>query len=163
MDKYYYEIDVYADGSSQPNPGPSGFAIYIVDTQTGNPLLEECFYIGQNTIVKAEYLAMIYALEIVRKKFTCRKVNVFSDNLVAVKQANKLFKVKTSSLNKYFLKIRQLSDNYFREGVEFLHTSEATGKKSSFQNKWHKICDKNAKKVVKTKIPFIDINNLFEA
>ncbi len=153
----YYEVDIYTDGSSRPNPGPSGIAIRIIDPLTDAVLFENAGYVGTTTIVKAEYYAVIHGLEVARREFTCRKVNLFSDNLIVVKQINKMFRVKTESLDPFFLRTRKLIDNYFKEGVEILHVSEAD-LIPSFKREYHKYCDEKAKMAVKNRKPVVKIS-----
>ncbi|GAE91414.1 RNase H [Gracilibacillus boraciitolerans JCM 21714] len=53
-------IEVYTDGASKGNPGPSGIGIYI---KQGENQIEEYHYIGVYTNHEAEFLAVIKALE----------------------------------------------------------------------------------------------------
>ena len=153
---YYYEVDIYTDASSQPSPGPSGIAVRIVDPKSGRILFEEAGYIGQTTSNRAEYTAIIFALDKARG-ITCRKANLISDNMLAVKQIEKIFKVQSPALNPLFLKARNLIDNYYKEGVSVKHLSEA-GVIPSFDYRHHQYCDQRAKNAANNRSPILKVN-----
>ena len=53
--------EIYIDGASRGNPGPSGVGVVFVDGQR-QPLHRFSKSVGQTTNNVAEYLALIYAL-----------------------------------------------------------------------------------------------------
>lgn len=55
-------IEIYVDGGSRGNPGPSGVGVVILDAG-GKRLKEISKYIGETTNNIAEYNALIYGLE----------------------------------------------------------------------------------------------------
>jgi len=55
-------IEIYVDGGSRGNPGPSGVGVVILDA-AGKRLKEISKYIGETTNNIAEYNALLYGLE----------------------------------------------------------------------------------------------------
>jgi len=56
------KIEIYVDGGSRGNPGPSGVGVVILDA-SGKRLKEISKYIGEATNNIAEYNALLYGLE----------------------------------------------------------------------------------------------------
>jgi len=56
------KIEIYVDGGSRGNPGPSGVGVVILDAK-GKRLKEISRYIGETTNNIAEYNALLYGLE----------------------------------------------------------------------------------------------------
>ena len=56
------KIEIYVDGGSRGNPGPSGVGVVILDAG-GKRLKEISKYIGETTNNIAEYNALLYGLE----------------------------------------------------------------------------------------------------
>ena len=56
------KIEIYVDGGSRGNPGPSGVGVVILDS-SGKRLKEISKYIGETTNNIAEYNALLYGLE----------------------------------------------------------------------------------------------------
>ena len=56
------QIEIYVDGGSRGNPGPSGVGVVILDAG-GKRLKDISKYIGETTNNIAEYSALLYGLE----------------------------------------------------------------------------------------------------
>lgn len=56
-------IEVYIDGSSVGNPGPSGVGVVFMDGNRPTPRRQFSAYVGETTNNVAEYLALIYAFQ----------------------------------------------------------------------------------------------------
>lgn len=107
-------LQVYTDGGSKGNPGPSaiGVACFIDGTRVAAFRRD----IGVATNNEAEYTALIEALErIVEWKKSddtvlqkVDKIECFSDSRLMVNQVKGLFKVKESRIREFILKIRGL-------------------------------------------------------
>jgi ribonuclease HI len=91
---------MYCDGASRGNPGKSGIgiAINLTDENTGekrNYRISE--YIGIATNNVAEYSALIKGLE-KAKSLGIRKIIIFLDSELLVRQINGIYKVKNKNL-----------------------------------------------------------------
>lgn len=85
------QLEIYIDGASRGNPGPSGIGVIICD---GNKVLENISsYIGNTTNNIAEYTALIYGLqEALILKAERLKIN--TDSQLLYRQLKKEYKVK---------------------------------------------------------------------
>jgi len=90
------EVNLYADGGSRGNPGPSasGFVVLNMDGQT---VVKKGVYLGITTNNQAEYQALKLGLEEV-KRMGVRDVHVYMDSLLVVNQMLGIFKVKNRDL-----------------------------------------------------------------
>ena len=94
------EIHVYADGCCRGNPGASAIGFSIYD-EHGNLICEHKQCIGEATNNKAEYMAIIRALEIATGHCR-RKAFVYSDSEVVVRQINGTNRIKVPHLLELF-------------------------------------------------------------
>jgi len=90
------EIVIYTDGGSRGNPGPAAAAFILTD-KTGNRLQANALFLGEATNNVAEYTGILKALQ-AAKQIGARKVAVFSDSELLVKQINGQYKVKSEQL-----------------------------------------------------------------
>ena len=92
----YINIHVYTDGACRKNPGPAAIGIVFLDSK-GNFIAEHKECIGNSTNNRAEYIAIIRALELSTKY--CRKmVSIFCDSELVVNQINGTYAIKNSEL-----------------------------------------------------------------
>ena len=87
---------IHIDGASRGNPGEAGFGIHVED-ESGNPVAELHGYLGQATNNVAEYQALIHALRYALAK-GARRVKIFSDSELIVRQVAGVYKVKHPSM-----------------------------------------------------------------
>jgi len=101
-------VTIYAhtDGASRGNPGESGIGIVLHD-EKGTVLYSGSGYIGKTTNNVAEYEALLACLRKVRS-LDCRKLVVYSDSELMVRQIRGEYKVKDKALRVYFGKVREL-------------------------------------------------------
>jgi ribonuclease HI len=88
-------LEIYIDGASKGNPGPSGIGVVICrGTET---LKNISSYIGHATNNIAEYTALIYALQeaLILK---AEVINIKTDSQLLARQLNKIYKVKHENL-----------------------------------------------------------------
>jgi len=106
-------LNVFTDGGSKGNPGAAsiGGVFYIKDKK----IFQFNQSIGIATNNDAEYKALIYALEEIKKQkenlitnFKVEKIEFYSDSRLLVNQVNGFFKVKNGKIKEYILKIRML-------------------------------------------------------
>lgn len=88
-------LDIYIDGASKGNPGPSGIGVVIC--QNGETIKNLSSYIGNATNNVAEYTALIYALEeaLILK---AEELNINTDSQLLHRQLKKVYKVKNPNI-----------------------------------------------------------------
>ncbi len=99
------ELTIYTDGASRNNPGEAGAGVYIL--RDGEPFESIARYLGTTTNNIAEYTAAIIALEHAAKA-GAKKVRLFADSELMVKQINGLYKVKNEGLKPLHTKVKGL-------------------------------------------------------
>ena len=90
------ELTIYSDGASRGNPGEGGAGIVLED-RDGKEVTTHQRYLGLVTNNVAEYQALLIALD-VAKEFHAKKIRVFLDSELIVRQLNGEYKVKNSNL-----------------------------------------------------------------
>ena len=93
--------EVYIDGASRGNPGPSGIGVVFFEPSSTTGKLEHVKqfsrYVGETTNNVAEYLGLIYALqEALREGYTA--VNVKTDSQLLARQMSGQYQVKNGQL-----------------------------------------------------------------
>ena len=93
-------INIFIDGASRGNPGPSGIGIVFCDDQ--DKVVKKLFkFIGNTTNNVAEYSALIYAMqEALMDKYD--EVKVKSDSELLTRQLTGEYKVKNDNLRPYY-------------------------------------------------------------
>jgi ribonuclease HI len=106
-EKKLSSVDLYTDGASRGNPGPSGIGYCIKKNK--EIIFEKGYDIGIFTNNQAEYLALIISILEIKKNFPDVKIiNFYSDSLLLIKQINQEYKIKNEKLiyfNKFIKKI----------------------------------------------------------
>lgn len=123
---------IYVDGASRNNPGPSGAGVYIIKDK--KPFLRKGFFLGTKTNNQAEYLALALAAFFVKseerinnseKNTNNSQISIISDSELMVKQMKGLYKVKNPEL----LKIKNLIDSLLKGSpATFKHVLRANNK-----------------------------------
>ena len=93
-------IEIYVDGGSRGNPGPSGVGVVILDAN-GKRLKEVSKYIGEATNNIAEYNALLYGLE-EALMLRIDEIVVNLDSELVVKQLAGDYRVKDPGLKPLF-------------------------------------------------------------
>lgn len=106
-------IDIYIDGASKGNPGPSGVGVIIC--QDEHVLKNISCFIGEATNNVAEYTALIYALE-EALLFKADSVSIKTDSQLLHRQVTGAYKIKEPHLVGLFQRVKDLKDalNSFR-------------------------------------------------
>jgi ribonuclease HI len=122
-------LQIYTDGASRKNPGPSALAfIFVLD---GKSIHEYSEFLGVKTNNQAEYMAIIKALS-KAKQITNGVLNIYSDSELVVKQLNGDYQVKNELLRKLRNQIFDVTKEFSK--ISFKHVQR--------KNKWIKIADK---------------------
>lgn len=91
------EVQLYADGGSRGNPGPSASGYVLLD-MSGSIVLKEGKYLGVTTNNQAEYQALKLGLEHALHDYQAREVHVYMDSMLVVNQMKGIFKIKNKEL-----------------------------------------------------------------
>jgi len=91
------EVQLYADGGSRGNPGPSASGYVLMD-MAGRIVLRSGQYIGVTTNNQAEYQALKFGLEHALHDYQAREVHVYMDSMLVVNQMKNIFKIKNRDL-----------------------------------------------------------------
>jgi ribonuclease HI len=110
MDKIA-SINVFTDGGSRGNPGPSALGIYI-ESDDSMELVSIGKTLGIKTNNFAEYSAIKEALNWIfnnKRKMPCLlKINFYMDSNLAVQQLNGIYKIKNADLRQLIFEIKKL-------------------------------------------------------
>ena len=103
-------IEIFVDGASRGNPGPSGIGIALFSD--GKNVVKKLFkFIGNATNNIAEYTALIYALqEALIDRYT--NVTIKSDSELLIRQLKGEYKVKNENLKVYYEQFVHLSRGF---------------------------------------------------
>jgi len=93
-------VDIFIDGASRGNPGPSGIGIVFCDDKKN--IVKKLFkFLGNATNNVAEYSALIYALqEALIDRYEDVRIN--SDSELLTKQLTGEYRVKNENLRPYY-------------------------------------------------------------
>jgi ribonuclease HI len=96
---------MHIDGASRGNPGPASYAVVLA--RPGLPVVEEADVIGKATNNVAEYSALVQGLALAAE-LGVKKLSVFSDSELMVKQMNGEYKVKHPDMLPLYQEAKQL-------------------------------------------------------
>jgi ribonuclease HI/pterin-4a-carbinolamine dehydratase len=91
------EVQLYADGGSRGNPGPSASGYVLLD-MGGKVVLKAGEYLGITTNNQAEYQALKLGLEHALHDFQAKEAHVYMDSMLVVNQMKNIFKIKNRDL-----------------------------------------------------------------
>lgn len=103
-------LNVYTDGGSRGNPGPSAIGIVLLD-ENENVILKHGEYIGEGTNNQAEYKALIKALQLAQA-YCSKKVSCVSDSELLVRQLTGVYEVRNEKLRPLFDEIKKLEKSF---------------------------------------------------
>lgn len=119
------EVQLYADGGSRGNPGPSASGYVLLD-MGGKVVLRAGEYLGITTNNQAEYQALKLGLEHALHDYQAREVHVYMDSMLVVNQMKNIFKVKNRDLWPIHDAIKELVKRF--EKVSFDHVPRELNK-----------------------------------
>lgn len=120
------QITIYTDGGSRGNPGPAAAGFILADG-SGRQLQGKALFLGQATNNAAEYTAIIKALE-AAKQLGAKRLKVFSDSELLVKQINGQYKVKSEQIRPLFKQAVNLIAEF--EDCQVRHITRDKNKKA---------------------------------
>jgi ribonuclease HI len=120
---------IHTDGGSRGNPGPAGIGV-IIETQSGEIVLEISKYIGDTTNNIAEYSALVAALEKCTDKNNASELELefFLDSELVVRQLNGIYKVKDSNMRDLYTKVKELEKKFAK--TTYTHVLRENNKKA---------------------------------
>lgn len=121
------QASIHIDGGSRGNPGAAAYAVVL--THEGGPTLEEAQTIGTATNNVAEYTGLIRGLELAADQGV-RRLQVFSDSELLVKQMNGEYRVKNSDLQDLYRRATELRSRF--EHVAITHVRREQNKRADF-------------------------------
>ena len=115
-------IDIFVDGASRGNPGPSGIGIVFFDDKKN--IVKKLFkFIGSATNNIAEYTALIYGLqEALIDRYEVVKVS--SDSELMTRQLRGEYRVKNEKLKPYYEQFLHLSRGFDKVEVVTIDRKE---------------------------------------
>lgn len=117
---YIGHIKLFADGGARGNPGPAAIGLLILDdAQAELVRFAEC--IGSRTNNQAEYCALIKGLEL-SAGHTRRRVTVYMDSELVVKQMNGDYRIKNRELLELFGRVKDQERPF--EEVVYVHVRD---------------------------------------
>jgi len=114
-------LTINTDGAARGNPGPAAFAFVI--REDGMLIVEEAGCLGTMTNNKAEYTALVRALEYAVQLGEDRPLLIQSDSELMVKQMRGEYRVKDGDLRVLYDQASKLSDRFPK--VTFKHVPRA--------------------------------------
>ena len=107
-------LTIHTDGAARGNPGPAAYAVVI--TRPGQPPVEEAATLGSATNNVAEYTALVRGLERAAD-LGLKRLAVFSDSELLVKQMYGEYKVKNPDLKELHGAARDLLKHLWQEMI----------------------------------------------
>jgi len=111
------DLLVVTDGASRGNPGPSAAAFLIFDA-SGKEVYHEGKTLGPATNNRAEYQAILSGLREAQRRGG-KRIQVFTDSELAVRQLNGDYKVKDPEILALFNSVQEAARVF--ESASFVH------------------------------------------
>ena len=110
--------EVFIDGASRGNPGPSGIGVVFVDARgaAGRQLSR---YVGETTNNVAEYLALLYALQQALRD-GCTALTVHTDSELLARQLNGQYRVRDPRLRLFHDLALELAKGFARFSIQHI-------------------------------------------
>src|SRR5579871_1593462 len=118
-------VTIHVDGAARGNPGPAAFA-FVIAAPDREPI-EHAERLGTATNNVAEYTALVRALERARD-LAARRLAIFSDSELMVKQMNGEYRVKNAELKEFYDEAQALLRHF--AGVMLTHVRRAENKRA---------------------------------
>jgi len=117
-------LEIYIDGASKGNPGPSGIGAVIC--RDGQVIKNISAYIGTGTNNVAEYRALIWALE-EGLMLKAQSVKVKTDSQLLCNQMNRVYKIKSENIAGLYRQAQHLTEGFKDFQIDYIPRSENRG------------------------------------
>jgi len=111
------KLDIFIDGASKGNPGPSGIGVIIM--QNGSLIKKISRYIGPATNNVAEYTALVHGLQ-EGLLLKADAVKIKSDSELLCRQLNKDYKVKNPRIAGLYAQAMTLLQNFKEVSIQHI-------------------------------------------
>jgi len=118
------KLDIYIDGASRGNPGPSGIGVVIC--HRGEVIKNISAFIGNTTNNIAEYTALIFALQ-EALKMKAEVLDIYTDSQLLCRQINKTYKVKNQRIIGLYNQVSHLMPAFKRVSVKNISREDNRG------------------------------------
>jgi ribonuclease HI len=124
-------VDVFIDGASKGNPGPSSVG-YVIAEPGGVEFVAEGRFIGRATNNEAEYRALLRALD-AAERYGFRRLRIHSDSQLLVRQIQGQYRVNSPQLRALHAKAKERLAGF--EHAELTHIGrEQNGRADALAN-----------------------------
>lgn len=120
------EYQLYTDGGSRGNPGPSAGAYLVLDP-AGKLIKKEGYYLGITTNNQAEYQALRHGME-QAAGLGIKNLNVYMDSLLIVNQMKGIYKVKNRELWPIYQSAKETCSRF--SNISFTHVPREMNKEA---------------------------------
>lgn len=114
----------YTDGGSRRNPGPGAIAVVMLD-EDKKTIAEHKECVGKTTNNRAEYGAMVKALEMA-SKIGSKRLICISDSKLVVNHLNGEWRIRDDGLRPMFSAIKEMEKQF--EKVTYRHIHRCSDK-----------------------------------
>ncbi|MFH0738295.1 MAG: ribonuclease HI family protein [Candidatus Omnitrophota bacterium] len=118
------EVEIYIDGASKGNPGPSGIGVVIC--RDGEVIKNISSYIGKATNNIAEYTALIFGLQ-EGLLLKAQSIKVNSDSELLCRQVNKVYKIKNQNILGLYNQALRLMSGFAQVSVRHISREHNRG------------------------------------
>ena len=115
-------LHIHIDGASRGNPGEAGFGVHVAEPD-GRIRAELYGYLGRATNNVAEYQALLHALRYALAQ-GARRVRVFSDSELVVRQVEGRYRVKHPDILPLFREAVALRGRFEEATVEHVRREQ---------------------------------------
>jgi len=120
-------LEIHTDGASRGNPGEAAYAFTIHGQ--GLAPIEEAGLLGNLTNKKAEYMALIKAVEKALSLGPHHSLTIYSDSELMVKQMSGKYRVKNADLIDLYSEAKEIV-NQFEGVIRFHHIPREKNKRT---------------------------------
>lgn len=117
-------IEIYSDGGSRGNPGPSAAGFVIYDAE-GSTIVRSAQFIGITTNNQAEYISIKNGLDYA-SRLGVKDVRVYMDSMLVINQMKGIFKVKNRELWSLHQSVSELASHF--PDITFSHVPRENNK-----------------------------------
>jgi ribonuclease HI len=118
------ELEIYVDGASKGNPGPSGIGVVICENGQTIKNISRCIGFATNNI--AEYTALIFGLQegLIRH---AESIKINTDSQLLYRQLKKVYKVKHPNIIGLYNQVLRLLSAFKKVSLILIPREENRG------------------------------------
>ena len=111
------QVEIYIDGASKGNPGPSGIGAVIC--RDGQTIKNISSFIGNTTNNVAEYTALIYGLQ-EALILNAESIKINTDSQLLYRQINKIYKIKNPNILGLYNQVSHLISAFKKVSINYI-------------------------------------------